>query len=212
MSVAAAVLAASLATGSQKAIVSPPPLKPVIQLIARDDSLGAIAANLRAALLHREHLAHVKHVKHEDHLLAEAENPSALPMPPWGSASASAGGYVPQNPVSGPSGGIPRNPQPYPAPRNGSFDPSGQLTPSEVGELWIEAGGPAWAETESEGIAMCESTDNTKAYNPSGATGLFQILGGVIPGNLYDAYVNALNAVAKFEAAGDTWSPWVCQP
>jgi hypothetical protein len=49
------------------------------------------------------------------------------------------------------------------------------------------------------------------AYNPSGATGLWQILGSVVPGSLYNAYVNALNAVAKFRASGQTFAQWVCK-
>jgi hypothetical protein len=53
---------------------------------------------------------------------------------------------------------------------------------------------------------------NTHAYNPSGATGLFQIKGSVVPGDLYDAHVNALNAVSKFQASGNTWAQWTCQP
>jgi len=90
-------------------------------------------------------------------------------------------------------------------------DPSGVLTRDQVGSLWLEAGGPAWAEYSAETIAYCESGWNTSAFNPSGATGLWQILGAVVPGNLYDGLVNAKNAVAKFEASGDTWAQWVCQ-
>lgn len=90
-------------------------------------------------------------------------------------------------------------------------DPSGQLTRDEVGSLWLEAGGPAWAEYSAEQVAYCESGWNTAAFNPSGATGLWQILGAVVPGNLYDALTNAKNAVSKFTASGDTWAQWVCQ-
>jgi len=78
--------------------------------------------------------------------------------------------------------------------------------------LWVAAGGPAWAEASAARVAECESGGRTNAYNPSGATGLWQILGAVVPGNLYNPYVNALNAVAKFRASGDTWSQWVCRP
>ena len=89
---------------------------------------------------------------------------------------------------------------------------SGILTPAQVGALWLEAGGPASAETAAEAVAMCESTDNTQAMNPDGASGLWQILGQVVPGNLFDGLVNARNAVAKFTASGDTWAQWTCQP
>jgi hypothetical protein len=89
---------------------------------------------------------------------------------------------------------------------------SGVLTPAQVGALWLEAGGPASAETAAEAVAACESGDNTQAMNPDGAAGLWQILGQVVPGNLFDGLVNARNAVAKFTASGDTWAQWTCQP
>lgn len=87
----------------------------------------------------------------------------------------------------------------------------GTLTADQVGALWLEAGGPAWAEPKAEEIAYCESGYRTDAYNPSGATGLWQILGSVVPGSLTDPLVNAENAVAKFKQAGDTFAAWVCQ-
>ena len=105
--------------------------------------------------------------------------------------------------------------QPPPAPAATQPAPAqgpGVLSPGQVGAYWLSAGGPAWAEGAAESVAMCESGDNTNAYNPSGATGLFQILGQVVAGNLYDPLVNALNAVSKFKASGDTWAQWVCQP
>jgi len=97
------------------------------------------------------------------------------------------------------------------APAAGSGDPSGDLTRSQVGQLWLGAGGPAWAEWDAEQIAWCESGWNTRAYNPSGASGLWQILGQVSPGWIFDARVNAQNAVGKFRGAGDSFAPWVCQ-
>ena len=74
----------------------------------------------------------------------------------------------------------------------------------------MSAGGPSWAAAHAASIAECESGGRAGAYNPSGATGIFQILGAVVPGNLYDPYVNALNAVAKFRASGNTFAQWVC--
>lgn len=99
-------------------------------------------------------------------------------------------------------------PSPSPPPPSGT----GQLAPDQVGAYWLAAGGPAWAEQASESVAMCESGDNTNAYNPSGASGLWQILGQVVPGNIFDPSVNAANAVSKFEASGDSWAQWTCQP
>lgn len=88
---------------------------------------------------------------------------------------------------------------------------SGPLTTAQVEALWEQAGGPAWAAPKAAEIAYCESGYNPRAYNPSGATGIWQILGAVVPGDLTSPYVNALNAVAKFKAAGDSFAPWVCQ-
>lgn len=87
----------------------------------------------------------------------------------------------------------------------------GVLTEAQIGVLWLDAGGPAWAEGQAERIAECESGGRTNAYNPSGATGLWQILGSVVGGNLDDPAVNAANAVAKFRASGDTFAQWVCK-
>jgi len=78
--------------------------------------------------------------------------------------------------------------------------------------LWVAAGGPGWAASAAASVAECESGGNVYAHNPSGATGLFQILGQVVGGNLFNPYVNALNAVAKFKASGDSWAQWVCKP
>lgn len=96
---------------------------------------------------------------------------------------------------------------------SGCSDPSGHLSASQMSMLWTCAGGPSWAVSHALRIATCESGWNTRAYNPSGATGLWQILGQVTAfwGSLYDAHVNALNAVAKFRASGDTFAQWICQ-
>lgn len=82
---------------------------------------------------------------------------------------------------------------------------------SGLESLWVSAGGPSWASAHAAEIAECESGGNVFALNPSGATGLWQILGSVVPGNLYNAFINALNAVSKFKASGDTFAQWVCK-
>jgi hypothetical protein len=87
---------------------------------------------------------------------------------------------------------------------------SGIYSYSALESLWVSAGGPSWAEAAAATIAECESGGDPQAYNPSGATGLWQILGSVVPGNLTDPMVNAENAVAKFHASGDTFAQWVC--
>lgn len=78
-------------------------------------------------------------------------------------------------------------------------------------QLWTSAGGPSWAAAHAASIAECESGGRTNAFNPSGATGLWQILGSVVPGNLDNPQVNAANAVSKFNASGQTFAQWVCK-
>lgn len=78
--------------------------------------------------------------------------------------------------------------------------------------LWVRAGGDPKVAPAMAAVAMAESGGDPSAYNESGATGLWQILGGVVPGNLRDPLVNAKNAVKKYEDAGsgggDPLSPW----
>jgi hypothetical protein len=88
--------------------------------------------------------------------------------------------------------------------------PDGVYSFSDIERLWESAGGPVSAAAGMATIAECESGGNPQAYNPDGASGIFQILGSVVSGNLFDPYVNALNAVAKFRTGG--YSPWTCQP
>jgi LysM repeat protein len=104
-------------------------------------------------------------------------------------------------------------PAPAPAPSSGSggfYDDV--LSYGQIEELWDDAGGPGWAAAESASIAECESGGNRFAYNPSGATGIWQILGQVTDfgRSLDDPWVNAANAVSKFRASGDTFAQWVC--
>jgi len=87
---------------------------------------------------------------------------------------------------------------------------SGTYSFDGLENLWESAGGPAWAAWDAATIAECESGGRADAYNASGATGVWQILGSVVPGNLDDPYVNAENAVSKFRASGDTFAQWVC--
>jgi LysM domain len=93
-----------------------------------------------------------------------------------------------------------------------SGDLSGTLSFSGLEQLWEAAGGPDWAASSAAAVAECESGGRQYAYNPSGASGYWQILGEVVPGNVFDPMVNARNAVAKFEASGDTFAQWVCRP
>lgn len=88
---------------------------------------------------------------------------------------------------------------------------SGHYSYAGLESLWEAAGGPAWAASHAAEIAECESGGDPQAHNPSGATGLWQILGAVVGGNLYNPMVNAENAVSKFRASGDTFAQWVCR-
>ena len=94
---------------------------------------------------------------------------------------------------------------------SGTYSGSGTYSFAGLEALWISAGGPSWAASHAASIAECESGGRVNAYNPSGATGLWQILGSVVGGSLTNSYVNAANAVAKFKASGDTFAQWVCQ-
>jgi|SRR5215472_11115496 len=91
------------------------------------------------------------------------------------------------------------------------FSGGGHLSYGGLESLWESAGGPAWAAPQAASIAECESGGNQYAENPSGASGYWQILGQVVAGNIFDPMVNALNAVAKFRASGNTFAQWVCQ-
>lgn len=79
---------------------------------------------------------------------------------------------------------------------------------AELERLWIDAGGPASEAPTAAAIAEAESGGNSDAHNPSGASGLWQILGNPFPGNAFDPSTNARMAVAKWKAARG-FTPWV---
>jgi Lysozyme like domain len=81
---------------------------------------------------------------------------------------------------------------------------------SELEGLWINAGGSKPLAPTMAAIALAESSGNPDAQNPSGATGLWQILGAVNPAdqaNLTDPATNAKEAVLKQKSQG--LSAWV---
>jgi len=67
-------------------------------------------------------------------------------------------------------------------------------------------------------VAQCESGLNPGAYNPSGASGLFQIMPGTWAGTSqaglspYNAQANAIAAHEIFVRDGYSWREWTCQP
>jgi hypothetical protein len=81
---------------------------------------------------------------------------------------------------------------------------------SQLETLWLDAARgtkyatKAWAELMAA-IAMAESSGESTAHNPSGASGLWQILGAVNPADqphLFDPQVNAHEAVLKLQSQG----------
>lgn len=94
---------------------------------------------------------------------------------------------------------------------SGGFPSQGTYSFSMLESIWEWAGGPSYDAWAAATIAECESGGRTSAYNPSGASGLWQILGVPFPGNPFDGPTNARMAVAKFRGAGGNFSPWVCR-
>lgn len=104
------------------------------------------------------------------------------------------------------------------------FARGGWWSTPQLEKLWNAHGGnPAAAHTmaiiaEAESGSIQAGRANQFARNPSGATGLWQILGQVVPGDLTNAVVNVLNAISKssngrnlhpWDASRSAWGPWV---
>jgi hypothetical protein len=84
----------------------------------------------------------------------------------------------------------------------GSLGAGGAYTLSQLANLWTSAGGPPNIATLMAHVAMAESGGRPGARNPSGATGLWQILGNPFGGNALDPYTNARMAVWKYQHQG----------
>jgi hypothetical protein len=56
----------------------------------------------------------------------------------------------------------------------------------QLEQLWEGAGGPRPLAPIAAAIAMAESGGRSDAKNPSGASGLWQILGNPFPGDPFD--------------------------
>src|SRR5206468_2175229 len=66
---------------------------------------------------------------------------------------------------------------------------AGALSFGQLRSLWVRAGGDPGLASLMAHVAVAESGGNPNAYNASGATGLWQILGALVPGNLRDPLV-----------------------
>lgn len=88
------------------------------------------------------------------------------------------------------------------------FAGGGTFSYGQLEGLWDQAGGAPGAAALMAAIAEAESGGNPSAQNPSGATGLWQILGDPFPGNAFDPLTNARMAVAKY-AGGSGLGAWV---
>lgn len=111
------------------------------------------------------------------------------------------------------AGRVARPPAPAARPAAITYSSRGwgtHLSFSQLERIWTAAGGPSGVEWSAATIAECESGGNAWARNPSGASGLWQILGVPFPGNPFDPFTNARMAVAKYRGAGYSFSPWVC--
>lgn len=78
------------------------------------------------------------------------------------------------------------------------------LSKGQIMDLWTQAGGAKSQANLMAAIALAESGGWTRRPNAtgSGAFGLWQILGSVVPGDLGDPLVNARNAVRKLQLQG----------
>lgn len=75
----------------------------------------------------------------------------------------------------------------------------------QLEQLWVNAGGDQALAPVMAAIAMAESGGNDTAYNSSGATGLWQILGAVNSSDqssLTNPQTNAREAVLKYQTQG----------
>lgn len=79
---------------------------------------------------------------------------------------------------------------------------SGPYDAQALADLWKQAGGPSSKAQLMAAIALAESGGSPTAHNPSGATGLWQILGNPFPGNARNPLTNAKMAVSKYKSQG----------
>lgn len=86
--------------------------------------------------------------------------------------------------------------------QGGKSSAGGQYNKGALRNLWSRYSHGLGDPNLMAAIALAESGGNPNAHNPSGATGLWQILGSILPGNLRNPVVNVRNAVAKLKSQG----------
>lgn len=100
---------------------------------------------------------------------------------------------------------------------NGAGGAGMQFTYAQLQGLWIAAGGPRAVAPVAGAIALAESSGCSTVQNPADnngtqtSWGLWQISNGTHnppAANIYDPAVNAQQAVAKYQGAGNTFAPW----
>jgi Lysozyme like domain len=88
---------------------------------------------------------------------------------------------------------------------------------AQLEQLWINAGGPKAVAPIAAAIALAESSGNPQAINPTDnngtqtSWGLWQISNGTHNqpvANILSPTVNAQQAVAKYQDAGNSFAPW----
>ena len=85
---------------------------------------------------------------------------------------------------------------------------SPNYTYTQLQQLWLNAGGSPALAPLAAGIALVESSGNPNAYNPSGASGLWQIEipinAGHVPGGAANVYNPQDNAAAAVSLSGNS--------
>jgi hypothetical protein len=135
-----------------------------------------------------EHLAylHWRHLRHEEHLAHLARDRGTVDLATTGTGTISSAGTF--------------------------SAAAGLFSPSQLGQLWLEAGGSPAAESTAECIAHFESGGNSSAISPTDDFGLWQINAshGPVMATL-DPMGNARAAVAISDDGTD-WAAWTTAP